>query len=99
VQQVLGELVPGLNMYMMQDSGKDGLIIIWSGPRSCLVTLRAFRDHSTVSLTIEYYRGEDEPALVTFEVRPQFIINKIWFAYKGIDKFFWHLRRILLDIR
>ncbi|KAF4532243.1 hypothetical protein B566_EDAN004329 [Ephemera danica] len=67
VQQVLGELIPDLNMYMMQDSGKDGLIIIWSGPRSCLVTLRAFREHGTVSLTIEYYRAEDEPPLITFE--------------------------------
>jgi hypothetical protein len=69
VHQVLEQFIPGLNMHMMQDCGADGLLILWSGPKSCLVTLRAFRGPGLISISIEYYRGEEDEALITFDVR------------------------------
>ncbi|XP_065338334.1 spermine synthase isoform X2 [Cloeon dipterum] len=67
VHQVLEQFIPGLNMHMMQDCGPDGILILWSGPRSCLVTLRAFRGPGLISISIEYYRGEEEDALLSFD--------------------------------
>ncbi|XP_059475565.1 spermine synthase isoform X2 [Neocloeon triangulifer] len=67
VHQVLEKFIPGLNMHMMQDCGADGLLILWSGPKSCLVTLRAFRGPGLVSISIEYYRGDEDEALLTFD--------------------------------
>ncbi|XP_066990968.2 spermine synthase [Anabrus simplex] len=65
VESVLTEYIPSLKLkHSVELDG--GFLVLYTGERETLVTLRAF-ERGLVSCTIEYYKEENEKPLLSFE--------------------------------
>lgn len=66
IANVLAEHFTGLKP--LTESNIDGsLLVLYTGPRGSLITVRGYTE-GLVTLNIEYYKQDDEEALLTFEV-------------------------------
>lgn len=66
IANVLGEHFVGLKP--LTESSIDGsLLILYTGPRGSLITVRGYTE-GLITLNIEYYKQDDQEALLTFEV-------------------------------
>ena len=62
-----------LGLKPLTESYIDGsLLVLYTGPRGSLITVRGYSE-GLVTVNIEYYKRDDEDALLTFEV-----ISKTW---------------------
>ncbi|XP_076391646.1 spermine synthase isoform X2 [Megachile rotundata] len=65
IANVLGEHFNGLKP--LTESSIDGsLLILYTGPRGSLITIRGYTE-GLITLNIEYYKRDDEEALLDFE--------------------------------
>lgn len=63
---VLSEHLIGLKL--LTESNVDGsLLVLYTGPRGSLITVRGYCE-GLVTVNIEYYKRDDEEALLSFEV-------------------------------
>lgn len=66
ISNVLAEHFTGLKP--LTESNIDGsLLILYTGPRGSLITVRGYTE-GLITLNIEYYKQDDEEALLNFEV-------------------------------
>jgi len=66
IANVLAEYFTGLKLLI--ESNIDGnLLILYTGPRGSLITVRGYSE-GLITLNIEYYKQDDQEALLTFEV-------------------------------
>lgn len=66
IANVLAEHFTGLKP--LTESSIDGsLLVLYTGPRGSLITVRGYVE-GLITLNIEYYKQDDEEALLTFEV-------------------------------
>jgi spermine synthase len=66
ITNVLKEHLVGLKH--LTESNIDGsLIVLFSGPKNSLITVRGYTE-GLVTVNIEYYKPDDEEALLSFEV-------------------------------
>ena len=66
IANVLAEHFTGLKP--LTESNIDGsLLILYTGPRGSLITVRGYTE-GLITLNIEYYKQDDQEALLTFEV-------------------------------
>jgi len=67
IANVLAEHFTGLKP--LTESNIDGsLLVLYTGPRGSLITVRGYTE-GLITLNIEYYKQDDQEALLTFEVR------------------------------
>ncbi|XP_014467621.1 PREDICTED: spermine synthase isoform X2 [Dinoponera quadriceps] len=65
ISNVLAEHFTGLKP--LTESSIDGsLLVLYTGPRGSLITVRGYTE-GLITLNIEYYKQDDEEALLTFE--------------------------------
>lgn len=66
IANVLAEHFAGLKP--LTESNIDGsLLVLYTGPRGSLITVRGYTE-GLITLNIEYYKQDDQEALLTFEV-------------------------------
>jgi len=66
IANVLAEHFVGLEP--LTESNIDGsLLVLYTGPRGSLITVRGYTE-GLITLNIEYYKQDDQEALLTFEV-------------------------------
>jgi len=66
IGNVLAEHFIGLKP--LTESNIDGsLLVLYTGPRGSLITVRGYTE-GLITLNIEYYKQDDQEALLTFEV-------------------------------
>lgn len=66
IGNVLAEYFIGLKP--LTESNIDGsLLVLYTGPRGSLITVRGYTE-GLITLNIEYYKQDDQEALLTFEV-------------------------------
>lgn len=66
IANVLAEHFTGLKP--LTESNIDGsLLVLYTGPRGSLITVRGYTE-GLITLNIEYYKQDDQEALLTFEV-------------------------------
>lgn len=66
IANVLSEHFVGLKP--LTESNIDGsLLVLYTGPRGSLITVRGYTE-GLITLNIEYYKQDDQEALLTFEV-------------------------------
>lgn len=66
IANVLREYFDGLKP--LTESNIDGsLLVLYTGPKGSLITIRGYTE-GLVTLNIEYYKRDDEEALLNFEV-------------------------------
>ena len=66
IANVLGDHFNGLKT--LTEFNIDGsLVILYTGPKGSLITVRGYPE-GLVTVNIEYYKSDDEDALLTFEV-------------------------------
>lgn len=66
IENVLAEYFIGFEL--LTESNIDGnLLVLYTGPRGSLITVRGYSE-GLVTLNIEYYKQDDQEALLTFEV-------------------------------
>lgn len=57
-----------VGLKLLTETSIDGsFILLYSGPKASLITIRGFPE-GLITVNIEYYKPEDEEALMTFEV-------------------------------
>lgn len=66
VANVLREHFDGVTPLTESDIG-GSLLVLYTGPRGSLITLRGYTE-GLITLNIEYYKRDDEEALLNFEV-------------------------------
>lgn len=75
IANVLKEHFVGLKL--LTESYIDGsLLVLYTGPRSSLITIRGYPE-GLITINIEYYKRDDENALLTFEVTIKIRENNI----------------------
>lgn len=65
IVNVLNDNFVGLKK-LTETSVDDGFIVLYSGPKNSLITVRGY-PQGLVTINIEYYKLEDDEALMTFE--------------------------------
>ncbi|XP_044008280.1 spermine synthase isoform X2 [Aphidius gifuensis] len=65
IVNVLNDNFVGLKK-LTETSVDDGFIVLYNGPKNSLITVRGY-PQGLVTLNIEYYKQEDDDALMTFE--------------------------------
>lgn len=66
IANVLGDHFNGLKT--LTELNIDGsLVILYTGPRGSLITVRGYPE-GLITVNVEYYKRDDEEALLTFEV-------------------------------
>lgn len=66
IANVLKEHFVGLKTLM--ESYMDGsLLVLYTGPRGSLITIRGYPE-GLITVNVEYYKHDDEDALLSFEV-------------------------------
>lgn len=67
IANVLGKHFNGLKP--LTESNIDGsLLILYTGPKGSLITVRGYTE-GLITLNIEYYKRDDEEALLDYEVK------------------------------
>lgn len=67
VQKILSKFLPDLKLLNTTEFNSGGFLTLLTATRDCFVTVRAF-PQGLVSINIEYYKGDSDEQLLTFEV-------------------------------
>lgn len=66
IGNVLSEHFDGLKP-LTECNVDGGLLVLYTGPRGSLITVRGYSE-GLITVNIEYYKRDDEEALLSFEV-------------------------------
>uniref|UniRef100_A0A0C9RJ27 SPAC17H9.12c protein n=1 Tax=Fopius arisanus TaxID=64838 RepID=A0A0C9RJ27_9HYME len=66
ITRVLSDHFNGLHA-MTESTIGDSFFVLYTGPRGSLITVRGYAE-GLVTVNIEYYKGDNEDALMTFKL-------------------------------